>query len=100
MRGPLRHRIAEAERSRKISGIRLSELERLWAGQVTEAERQSLSKVARQTAPETPVNRLPVAEGSHPVGEKTIYSTDIPFCARASFRLCRLGTSAGPTIHR
>ena len=60
----LRAQIAQAERSRKISGIRLSELERLWAGQVTQAERQSLSKVVRQTAPETPVNRLPVAEAA------------------------------------
>jgi conjugative relaxase-like TrwC/TraI family protein len=60
----LRAQIAQAERSRKISGIRLSDLERLWAGQVTHAERQSLSKVVRQTGPETPVNQLPVAEAA------------------------------------
>jgi hypothetical protein len=58
----LRAQIAQAERSRKISGIRLSELERLWAGQITQAERQSLSSLVKQTGPETLVNRLPVAE--------------------------------------
>jgi hypothetical protein len=58
----LRAQIAQAERSRKISGIRLSELERLWASQVTQGERQSLSSLLKQTGPETLVNRLPVAE--------------------------------------
>jgi conjugative relaxase-like TrwC/TraI family protein len=60
----LRAQIAQAERSRKISGIRLSELERLWAGQVTQGERQSLSKLVRQTKPEALLNRLPVAEAA------------------------------------
>ena len=60
----LRAQIAQAERSRKISGIRLSELGRLWAGQVTQGERRSLSTLVRQTVPETPVNRLPVAEAA------------------------------------
>ena len=58
----LRAQIAQAERSRKISGIRLSELERLWAGQLTQGERQSLSKLVGPTKPETPANGLPVAE--------------------------------------
>jgi len=58
----LRAQIAQAERSRKISGIRLSELERLWASQITQWERESLSKLVGQTKPETPVNQLPIAE--------------------------------------
>ena len=60
----LRAQIAQAERSRKISGIRLCELEQLWARQVTQGERQSLSKLVRQTRPETPENRLLVAEAA------------------------------------
>jgi len=60
----LRAQIAQAERSRKISGIRFSELERLWASQVTQVERQSLSKLVRQTKPERPENRLPIAEAA------------------------------------
>ncbi len=58
----LRAQIAQAERSRKITGIQLSELERLWAGQVTQEERQSLVKLVRQTNSETLANRLPIAE--------------------------------------
>jgi conjugative relaxase-like TrwC/TraI family protein len=60
----LRAQIAQAERSRKISGIQLPELERLWASQVTPGERQSLSELLRQTKLETSVNRLPVAEAA------------------------------------
>jgi conjugative relaxase-like TrwC/TraI family protein len=44
----LRSQIAQAERSRKISGIALSELQRLWDSQLTGDERQSLRKLALQ----------------------------------------------------
>ena len=44
----LRSQIAQAERSRKISGIALPELQRLWESQLTGDERQSLRKLARQ----------------------------------------------------
>ena len=60
----LRAQIAQAERSRKISGIRLSELVRLWASQITQVEWQSLSKLVGQTKPVTPVNQLSVAEAA------------------------------------
>jgi conjugative relaxase-like TrwC/TraI family protein len=44
----LRSQIAQAERSRKISGIALPELQRLWDSQLTGDERQSLRALARQ----------------------------------------------------
>jgi len=44
----LRSQIAQAERSRKIEGIALPELQRLWDSQLTGEERQSLWKLARQ----------------------------------------------------
>jgi conjugative relaxase-like TrwC/TraI family protein len=44
----LRSQIAQAERSRKIEGIALSELQKLWDSQLTSEERQSLRKLARQ----------------------------------------------------
>ncbi len=45
----LRSQIAQAERSRKISGIALPELQRLWDSQLTGEEKQSLQKLARQS---------------------------------------------------
>ena len=45
----LRSQIAQAERSRKIEGIALPELQRLWDSQLTSEERQSLRKLARQS---------------------------------------------------
>jgi len=60
----LRAQIAQAERSRKISGIRLPELERLWASQVTQEERQSLAKLVRQTKPEKLANQPRIAEAA------------------------------------
>ena len=45
----LRSQIAQAERSRKIEGIALPELQRLWDSQLTGEERQSLRKLARQS---------------------------------------------------
>jgi len=45
----LRSQIAQAERSRKISGIALPELQRLWDSQLTGDERQSLRKLAHQS---------------------------------------------------
>jgi conjugative relaxase-like TrwC/TraI family protein len=45
----LRSQIAQAERSRKISGIALPELQRLWDSQLTREERQSLRKLAHQS---------------------------------------------------
>lgn len=44
----LRSQIAQAERSRKIEGIALPELQKLWDGQITGDERNSLRKLARQ----------------------------------------------------
>jgi conjugative relaxase-like TrwC/TraI family protein len=44
----LRSQIAQAERSRKISGIALPELQRLWDSQLTGEERQSLRKLVCQ----------------------------------------------------
>ncbi|HEY3762715.1 MAG TPA: MobF family relaxase [Verrucomicrobiae bacterium] len=44
----LRSQIAQAERSRKIEGIALPELQRLWDSQLTGKERQSLHELARQ----------------------------------------------------
>jgi len=44
----LRSQIAQAERSRKISGIALTELQRLWNSQLTSGEKQSLRKLAHQ----------------------------------------------------
>ena len=45
----LRSQIAQAERSRKIEGIALPELQRLWDSQLTGEERQSLQKLAHQS---------------------------------------------------
>ena len=45
----LRAQIAQAERSRKIAGIALPELQRLWDSQLTGEERQSLRALARQS---------------------------------------------------
>ena len=45
----LRSQIAQAERSRKISGIALLELQRLWDSQLTGDEKQSLRKLAHQS---------------------------------------------------
>ena len=45
----LRSQIAQAERSRKISGIALPELQHLWDSQLTGEERQSLRKLAHQS---------------------------------------------------
>ena len=45
----LRSQIAQAERSRKIFGIALPELQRLWDSQLTGEERQSLRKLAHQS---------------------------------------------------
>ena len=45
----LRSQIAQAERSRKIEGIALPELQRLWDSQLTKTERQSLQKLAHQS---------------------------------------------------
>ncbi len=45
----LRSQIAQAERSRKIAGIALPELQRLWDSQLTGKERQSLRALARQS---------------------------------------------------
>ena len=44
----LRSQIAQAERSRKIAGIALPELQRLWDSQLTGEEKRSLSALARQ----------------------------------------------------
>ncbi|HEX5398992.1 MAG TPA: MobF family relaxase, partial [Verrucomicrobiae bacterium] len=44
----LRSQIAQNERSRKIEGIALPELQRLWDSQLTGDERQSLRKLASQ----------------------------------------------------
>lgn len=44
----LRSQIAQNERSRKIEGIALPELQRLWNSQLTSDERQSLRKLASQ----------------------------------------------------
>ena len=44
----LRSQIAQAERSRKISGIALPELQRLWDSQLTGAEKLSLRKLAQR----------------------------------------------------
>ncbi|MGB8371190.1 MAG: MobF family relaxase [Verrucomicrobiia bacterium] len=44
----LRSQIAQAERSRKISGIALPELQRLWDSQLTGEERKSARALARQ----------------------------------------------------
>ena len=44
----LRSQIAQAERSRKIEGIALPELQRLWDSQLTGAEKQALQKLAHQ----------------------------------------------------
>jgi hypothetical protein len=44
----LRSQIAQAERSRKIEGIALPELQRLWDSQITGVEMKSLRKLARQ----------------------------------------------------
>ncbi|MGA9777648.1 MAG: MobF family relaxase [Verrucomicrobiia bacterium] len=44
----LRSQIAQAERSRKIEGIALPELQRLWDSQLTNDETKSLRKLARQ----------------------------------------------------
>jgi len=48
----LRSQIAQAERSRKISGIALTELQRLWNSQLTSGEKQSLRKLANQSKAE------------------------------------------------
>lgn len=45
----LRSQIAQAERSRKMPNITLPELQRLWNGQLTGAEKQSLRKLAHQS---------------------------------------------------
>lgn len=59
----LRSQIAQAERSRKISGIAIPELERLWNSQLTGAEKQSLQKLAHQprTAVQSPALTVQVA---------------------------------------
>ena len=44
----LRSQIAQAERSRKIAGIALPELQRLWDSQLTGEERQSVRALGRQ----------------------------------------------------
>jgi len=44
----LRSQIAQNERSRKIEGIALPNLQRLWNGQLTGDEQQSLRKLAKQ----------------------------------------------------
>jgi conjugative relaxase-like TrwC/TraI family protein len=44
----LRSQIAQAERSRKISGIALPELQRLWNSQLTAQEKQTLKKLSSQ----------------------------------------------------
>jgi len=46
----LRSQIAQAERSRKIAGIALSQLEKLWENQTTSQERQRLADLAQQLA--------------------------------------------------
>lgn len=58
----LRAQIAQAERSRKISGIGLAELEHLWSGQITREERQSLSSLVHPIGGEANANGLPIAE--------------------------------------
>jgi conjugative relaxase-like TrwC/TraI family protein len=50
----LRSQIAQNERSRKIEGIALPELQRLWDSQLTSDERQSLRKLANQPKKITP----------------------------------------------
>jgi conjugative relaxase-like TrwC/TraI family protein len=50
----LRSQIAQHERSRKIEGIALPELQRLWDSQLTADERQSLRKLASQSQKITP----------------------------------------------
>jgi conjugative relaxase-like TrwC/TraI family protein len=54
----LRSQIAQAERSRKIAGIALPELQRLWDSQLTGEERQSLRALARQ--PKAAIQSQPV----------------------------------------
>jgi hypothetical protein len=53
----LRSQIAQNERSRKIEGIALPELQRLWNSQLTENERQSLRKLLKppKTAVQIPI---------------------------------------------
>jgi conjugative relaxase-like TrwC/TraI family protein len=46
----LRSQIAQNERSRKIEGIALPKLQRLWDSQLTVNEKKSLRKLARQSA--------------------------------------------------
>ena len=64
----LRSQIAQNERTRKIEGIVLPELQRLWDSQLTKDERQSLRKLAGQsertiqTAPVTPQAAIQWAE--------------------------------------
>jgi conjugative relaxase-like TrwC/TraI family protein len=52
----LRSQIAQAERSRKISGIMLPELERLWDSQLTKLEKSVLRKTVPQTETEVQTN--------------------------------------------
>lgn len=57
----LRSQIAQAERSRKISGIKLPELERLWDSQLTKTERSELYKTVPQSKAEVRMNRPSLA---------------------------------------
>jgi hypothetical protein len=47
----LRSQIAQAERSRKMSGIALAELQRLWDSQLTVEEKRSLEKLKHHSKP-------------------------------------------------
>ncbi len=76
----LRAQIAQAERSRKISGIRLSELERLWASQLAQEERQSLAKLVRQTKPEKLTNQPHIAEAAIQWAEDHLFDRHSVIC--------------------
>jgi conjugative relaxase-like TrwC/TraI family protein len=57
----LRSQIAQAERSRKISGIQLPALERLWDSQLTKTEKAGLLKPLSPSTTEARTNHLSIA---------------------------------------
>jgi len=69
----LRAQIAQAERSRKISGIRLSELEDLWSSQTTQEERRLLSNLVRQSKSETATSVASIAQAAIRWGEDHLF---------------------------
>jgi DNA replication protein DnaC len=69
----LRAQIAQAERSRKISGIRLSELEELWSSQTTQEERRLLSNLVRQSKSETVTSVASIAQDAIRWGEDHLF---------------------------